>query len=174
VKRRVIIGACCVVFLVASFLAGRFSAPVDVREKVTTIRDESAITHAVAEARAQWQRETKTRVLIRTIYAEGKPVERVETRDTVTTASGSSGASGAATTATTSHATTQRETVTTSGRPGWALGVGGLWEPGRSGYRFMVEADRRIVGGLWLGARVAAAPSSNPAPIFGAALRLEW
>ena len=180
-KRRIAIGAAAVLLLALAFVGGRYSAPVEVRERVTErmVMDEAAVASAVASARAEWQRETKTRVLIRTVYKDGKPAERTETRDTDSTASGASSSAAASSSASSAHAEAQKDSqkVTISGRPGWSVGVGGVWDPGRldpSPSRVLLSLDRRVLGPVWLGASASVRPSSSLDPLVGVSARVEW
>jgi hypothetical protein len=159
--------------IVAAFFGGRYSRAA--RVETRTVRDETAIVNAVAEARAQWQRETTAHTVIRTSYAPtGKPVERVETRDTASTSSGSSAATSAVQAQTTSHTETIK--IVEASRPDWAAGVAGTWSPSRLSLapeRLGVDLDRRLFGTLWLGVR-ASATTTAADPQFGLALRMEF
>jgi len=185
-RRWLVTGAAALAALVIAFVAGRYSAPVKVteREKVIerTVRDEAAIASAVASARASWQRDVQDHTITRTIYREGKPVERIVYVDRDTHSGGSSEATSSSQLQVTAHEeaqrTTEREKITESGRPGWSVGVGGLWNPGRLSARperYDLELGRRLFGTVWIAARVEADGVTDlKRARVGAALRLEF
>lgn len=155
--------------LLAGGLAGRYLAPtkvetrtvetvktVEVERKVT---DESAVTKAVAEARATWERDRQDHTVVRTVYVEGKISERIVYRDVDTHAGGSTSTDRTTTTTDTSHtdatrtAETDRKTETVTVRetvrPDWRLAA----QLRPAGTVFAgAEVSRRILGPAWLGA----------------------
>lgn len=61
-------------------------------------------------------------------------------------------------------------------RPGWAFGVSALWDPSHPSSkpeRVTLELDRRLLGTLWLGARLSS-ETDLTAWRVGAAARVEW
>jgi hypothetical protein len=155
--------------LIAGGLAGRYLSPTKVEtrtlETVKTVAverrvvDQEAVTRAVAEARASWQRDRQDRTVTRTVYVEGKVSERIVYRDVDTHAAGSSSTASAATTTDTRHEDATRtaeserkaETVTVREtiRPDWRLEA----QLRPSGAVFAgASVSRRILGPAWLGA----------------------
>lgn len=146
---------------VLAFLGGRFSAPVKTveKEKVVekTVRDEDAIARAVANAKAQWAKEVQDHTVTRTIYKEGKIVEKVVFVDRDTKSSGSSEKTSEVASITATHEQTERivkkEKITEGARPRLRLA---LSLPPRYPVDFKAiapELDVRLLGTIWLGAR---------------------
>jgi lactam utilization protein B len=164
--------------LVVGTVGGRFSAPIKTVEKTITIektvRDEEAIARAVADARAQWSKEVQDHTVTRTIYKEGKIVEKVVFVDRDTRSEGSKTTTSEVDTKITTHEeatkTVEKEKVTETGRP--RLAVGASLPP-----RYPVslkavapELDVRLLGSVWLGARYV---HTDETP-FRVALRFEF
>lgn len=155
--------------LVAGGLVGRYTGPTKVETRtVETTRtveverkvvDEEAVTKAVAEARATWQRDRQDRTVTRTVYVEGKVSERIVYRDVESHAGGSSSTATASARTDTAHVdatrTTDTErkaevvTVRETIRPSWR--VAAQLRPAGAVFAG-VEVSRRILGPAWLGA----------------------
>jgi hypothetical protein len=152
--------------VVLAFIVGQRSAPVKTVEKEVVVekvvRDEQAIATAVAAAQAEWQKTVKDRTVIRVVYRDGKPVERIVYVNRDTGEGGSSSSSSSGQVEVTSHQVeervVEREKVVTSARPGWSVAAGGLWDPGQLSVsqaalepeRYDLELARRIVGAFWI------------------------
>lgn len=166
-RLRIALGAGVIVAILGAFLAGRYSSRP--RVEVRTVVDESAVSRAVELARAEWTRDAEDHTVTRTIYREGRPVERIVYVDREVHSGGTSTTS--ATTSTATASTSSSAVVPVAPPPGWRAGLAASWDPralrARPGL-WGAEVDRRIVGGLWVGAR---ADSDRRA---GLALSLEW
>lgn len=155
--------------LVLGGLVGRYSGPTRVEtravEVVKTVEverkviDQEAVSKAVAEAQASWQRDREDHTITRTVYIEGKVSERIVYRDVDTHAAGSSATASTTTATGTSHtdatrtADTERKTETVKVvetiRPGWRLEA----QLHPAGAVFAgASVSRRILGPAWLGA----------------------
>jgi hypothetical protein len=153
-KRRLIIAGAAALALAAAFAAGRYAAPTKVVER--SVLDETLVARAVANARAEWQRSITDKTVRRTIYRDGKPVERIVYVDREINSSGSSASSLATQTTASLHLATEK--ITTNARPGWRAGVTAAWSPGRLSLepsRYTAEIDRRLFGTVWVGARLS-------------------
>jgi hypothetical protein len=144
--------------LVAGGLAGRYLSPTKVEtrtvETVKTVEverktiDQEAVTKAVAEARASWQRDRQDHTVTRTVYVEGKVSERIVYRDVDTHAAGSS-STASATTAT----DTRREDATRTAESERKAEVITIRETIRPDWR--LEAQLRPAGAVFAGASVS-------------------
>ena len=140
-------------------VAGRYTAPV--RTVETRVENTEAIIQAVAQARREWERDVKT--VTKTVYREGKPVERIVYRDSH--AAGTT--SGATSVTSTSSIESRSMTVVDPARPRWAIqGAVAPLDPSR----FAVEGQIRVLGPIWLGAGVQKSDSLRPT----LSARLEW
>ena len=150
-KRRLLIAAGAALALVLAFLAGRFASPTKTVER--SVLDERIVAQAVANARAEWQRSIKDRTVTRTVYKDGKPLERTVYVDRETTAGGSSAASASSREQATTHAEASK--VTTNARPGWRVSAAAGWDPKALTLKPEVyegRVERRVLGTVWLGA----------------------
>jgi hypothetical protein len=164
--------------LVAAFLGGRFSAPVRTveREKVVekSVRDEHAISQAVAEAQAAWNRSVADHTVTRTIYKEGKPVERVVYVNRETQSAGSSQVTSTVYVDRVVHeVTTQTVTETKieeGARPGWRGAFSAGWGPDLTAHpsTYGGELSRRLIGPVWVGVW------GRTDKTGGVSLALEW
>lgn len=175
-KRRAAIAAGALALLAAAYAAGRYSAPVKVEERVeyreiASYRTDWAVRVETVE-RTRWRERVR---VVEVIRPDGT-VERREDRDSAGGTDSMAwldergGASGQTTT------TAASIKVTENARPGWSVGVVGLWDPlalSTRPERWVGEVDRRIAGTVWLGLRGSAGPGFDQ-PRLGAALRLEF
>ncbi len=167
-RLRLALGAGALLAVVAAFVAGRYTAPA--RVETRTVIDEAAVSRAVAAARAEWTRNVEDHTITRTVYRDGKVTERIVYVDREVQAGGSAGASSTTTTAAGSTAASSAARPVAM-PPGWRAGLAASWDlrerpawPERWG----LEADRRIVGPLWIGLR---ADTTGRA---GLAVTVEW
>ena len=160
-KRKLYIGGGVLTALVLAFLGGRFSGPVKVTERVITIektiRDEEAITKAVAEARAAWDKQVKDHTITRTLYREGKVVERIVYMDRETTSSGSSSTASTTDLSVKAHEATEtatlKEKITERARPRFKLALAAPPSGPLDLRAISGEADVRVLGTIWAGVR---------------------
>lgn len=131
---------------------GRHTAPERVTE--TRVENTEAIAQAVSQARRKWMRDVKTTT--KTVYVEGKPVERIVYRDSH--AGGAEEGSSLGVWAGASAAATSK--TVEPRRAGWAIqaAVDPL-DPRRVG----AEAQIRVFGPIWLGAGMQRTDKIRPA-----------
>lgn len=178
-KRYALIGVGAIAALVLAFLAGRRTAPVRVEERVKietkTVVDQEAVARALTEAKAEWERSTKTRTTTRIVYRDGKPIEKVVYVDRDVLQTATIGIKESSETETKTHgetiSTTTQDKVTTFARPTWRLAAQAGWSFDAKALRpsiFGGELSRQVLGPLWLGAWARTDSTA------GLSLALEW
>lgn len=158
-----IVAGCVLAALVVAFLGGRRSAPVRVEERerivTQTVVDQAAIQRAVSEAHAEWTRSATDHSTIRTVYLDGKVVEKIVYVDRDVNSGGSSGSSSNTATQvetrTVTNTITETEKVTEFRRASWRISASAGWRLDSLALRPAIyggEVSRRILGPVWLGA----------------------
>lgn len=156
-RNRLIAAAVVLAALAAAFSAGRFSAPMRVETRETerlVYRDrvvEKIVTVTVAAKTVYVDR-----VIDRVTTAAGTVTERI-TEKTATKADATVTANASKDTARASDSARESVSVTTN-RPGWRVGIlaGAALQqpllPIAGPLTLGVHAERRIIGGVWIGA----------------------
>ena len=189
-RRYVVIAIGGGVLVAAAWFGGRYTAPAKVETRTVTVeksvRDEAAIASAVAQARAEWQQSVQDHTVTqtRTVYVQGKPVEKIKIVyvDRESQSGGSFDASSVVSIVTVTREETAKATETTrtetgAGLPGWSASLGLLWTPAKptkEPTRLEAGLERRLFGTLWLGASVHADIATKPDVRAGARARIEW
>lgn len=158
---KVYLVAGALVACVLSFLGGRFTGPTKIveKEKVVekTVRDESAIAKAVADAKAQWSKEVQDHTVTRTIYKEGKIVEKVVFVDRNTKSESTTETHATEETKIVTHEevakTVEKEKIVENARPRLRLALSLPLRYPLDLKAIAPEFDVRLLGTVWLGAR---------------------
>jgi hypothetical protein len=174
-RRKAIIAGGALALLIATFVAGRYSRPARVVERVKVETKIQTVT--------QW----KDRIVAKRVRGPVREVERIVekpgaervitrwiergpvTTDTTSDAAGQTSA--------TSTSATSATKTTETGRPGWSVEIRGLWDPRAPAAipdRLTLGIDRRVIGTVWLGAAVSGEPRSFPDLRVGLSARLEF
>jgi hypothetical protein len=134
-------------------VAGLFAAPV---KTVETVKVETKVVTVTEWKDRVVEKTVKGPVQIRTVTHQRpggeRIIERVVQRGPVTTDRATESTGQASATAESTSATSR---VTESGRPGYRVGVGAGWDPGRLSLKpdvYQLDVSRRIAGTVWLGA----------------------
>jgi hypothetical protein len=149
VKRYAYIAGGVLAALVVAFVAGRYSAPVKVEERVKVETKIETVTEW--KDRIVYVKEQKKKATTTTTKKPGGEIVIVKVEETDTDTRAQSDATGSSDTKTEQTATAS--TVTTTGRPGWALVAGGTWNPRALSLRperYRLGVDRRLLGTVWL------------------------
>lgn len=164
--------------LVGAFLWGRSSKPAEIREVTVAAKETQAEVKAAAvEKRNEGTEQVAARVIIRRVMVPGAPAscppveERIEeTGITRTFDLGETRVDLSGTEKTKERTETVK--VTSAGRAGWRLEVGGQWDTDRLAlakpetWRF--SGSRRLAGPFWIGA------SYSTDKAVGVHLGAEW
>lgn len=173
-KRKILYGAGGLALLVVAFLAGRFTGPVKVVEKVKVETKTEYVDRWKEKIVYVEAKTTKRHVETRT---EKKPtgeviVTRVEDSGSETKKSGTEDKAGESAGKTASVSESSK--VTEYGRPGWRVSAMGAWDPGRplgTPDLLGLEAQRRLFWTLWAGPVVFRVADRT---YLGLSLALEW
>lgn len=165
-KRTAIIAIAAVLALAVAWTAGRYTAPAKIVTKEVTVEkrvevvSQTAINEAVAKAQAEWQKNEKVRTVTKTVYKEGKIVEKIvyKDRDTSESSSSSSSTSSTSVENTTKVNTVEvvkwKEKIVEAKKDRFRIGAGAVVSLDQLQLKptYEVHGGVRVVGGLWAGA----------------------
>lgn len=170
-KRRLYIAGGVLLALVAAYLAGRFSAPVEVKTVTKTERvfDEQAQAHATAATVDKGTERVRVVTITRTEPTGAKVETKTEDRFRANDLKLQSDWTG--TVSTRESAKAAASTVSRSSRPGWSVSLAARADAGALSLKpeaYEVGIDRRLFGTVWVGVR------ADTEKHVGASLRLEF